>query len=88
MAQTEKVSGNQNREAQKKRMITSGFQVGRTGFRPDGKEKGKVENARNGNAEKRIPQHIPKKMANQELSKESELKEGKNKKKRKWDLPR
>ena len=24
-------------------MITSGFQVGRTGFRPDGKEKGKVE---------------------------------------------
>ena len=27
----------------KKRMITSGFQVGRTGFRPNGKEKGKVE---------------------------------------------
>ena len=42
MAQTEKVSGNQNREAQK-RMMTSGFQDGRTGFRPDGKEKGKVE---------------------------------------------
>lgn len=35
-----------------------------------------------------IPQHIPKKMANQELSKESKLKEGKNEKKRKWDLPR
>ena len=62
-------------------MITSGFQVGRTGFRPDGKEKGKGENARNGDAEKGIPQHIPKKMANQELSKESELKEGKNEKK-------
>ena len=30
----------------KKRMITSGFQVGRTGFRPDGKEKGKVETAK------------------------------------------
>ena len=69
-------------------MITSGFQVGRTGFRLDGKEKGKEENARNRDAEKGIPQHIPKKMANQELSKESELKEGKNEKKRKWDLPR
>ena len=68
-------------------MITSGFQVGRTGFRPDGKEKGKVEAAKNGDAEKGIPQHIPKKMANQELSKESELKEGKDEKKRKWDLP-
>ena len=34
-----KTSGNQNRETQKKkRMITSSFQVGRTGFRPDGKE--------------------------------------------------
>ena len=42
----------------------------------------------NGDAEKGIPQHIPKKMANQELSKESELKEEKNEKKRKWDLPR
>ena len=68
-------------------MITSGFQVGRTGFRPDGKEKGKMETAKNRDAEKGIPQHIPKKMANQELSKESELKEGKNEKKRKWDLP-
>ena len=56
-------------------MITNGFQVSRTGFCPDGKEKGKVKNARNGDAEKGIPQHIPKKMANQELSKESELKE-------------
>ena len=65
-------------------MITSGFQVGRTGFHPDGKEK---ENAKNGDAEKGIPQHIPKKMANQELSKELELKEGKNEKNRKWDLP-
>ena len=55
-------------------MITNGFQVSRTGFCPDGKEKGKVENARNGDAEKGIPQHIPKKMANKELSKESELK--------------
>ena len=69
-------------------MITSGFQNDRTGFRPNGKENGKVENAINGDAEKGIPQHIPKKMANQELSKESELKEGKYEKKRKWDLPR
>ena len=59
-------------------MITCGFQVGRTGFRPDGKEK---ENAKNGDAKKGIPQHIPKKMANQELLKESELKEGKDEKK-------
>ena len=47
-----------------------------------------MEDARNGDAEKGIPQHVPKKMANQELSKESELKEGKNEKKRKRDLPR
>ena len=40
----------------------------------------KRENARNEDAEKGIPQHIPKNMANQELSKESELKEGKNEK--------
>ena len=44
MAQVEKkTSRNQNRETQKKRMITNGFQVGRIGFRPDGKEEGKVE---------------------------------------------
>ena len=53
-----------------------------------GKKREKVEDARNEDAEKGIPQHIPKKMANQELSKESELKEGKNEKKRKKDLPR
>ena len=41
--QKKKTSGNRNRETQKKRMITSGFQVGRTRFRPDRKEKGKVE---------------------------------------------
>ena len=52
------------------------------------RSKGKVEDARNGDAEKGIPQHVPKKMANQELSKESELKEGKNEKKQKRDLPR
>ena len=69
-------------------MITNGFQVGRTGFRLDGKEKGKVENAKNGEAEKGIPQHVPKKMANQKLSKESGLGEGTNEKKRKRDLPR
>ena len=51
------------------------------------KKGGKVE-LPNGDAEKGIPQHIPKKMANQELSKESELKEGKNEKKRKRDLTR
>ena len=53
-----------------------------------GKKREKWKNAKNGDAEKGIPQHIPKKMANQELSKESELKEGKNEKKGKWDLPR
>ena len=47
-----------------------------------------MEDARNGDVEKGIPQHIPKKMANQKLSKESELREGKNEKKRKRDLPR
>ena len=49
---------------------------------------GKVEDARNGDAEKGIPQYVPKKIANQKLSKESELREGKNEKKRKRDLPR
>ena len=44
-------------------------------------------NCQNGDAEKGIPQHIPKKVANQGLSKESELKEGKNEKNGKWDLP-
>ena len=47
-----------------------------------------MEDARNGDAEKGIPQRVPKKMANQKLSKESELREGKNEKKRKRDLPR
>ena len=87
MAQTEKNLGEPEQGSIRKRMIISGFQVGRTGFCPDGKENGKVENAKNEDAEKGIPQHIPKKMANQELSKKSELKEGKNEKKRKWDLP-
>ena len=50
-------------------MITNNFQNDITGFRPNRKKKGKVEDARNGDAEKGIPQHIPKKMANQELSK-------------------
>ena len=69
-------------------MITNNFQNDRIGFRPNRKKKGKVEDARNGDAEKGIPMYVPKKMANQELSKESELKEGKNEKKRKRDLPR
>ena len=47
-----------------------------------------MEGARSGDVEKGIPQHVPKKMANQELSKQSELKERKNEKKRKRDLPR
>ena len=34
----------------------------------------------NGETEKGIPQHIPKKVTNQGLSKESKLKEGKNEK--------
>ena len=67
-------------------MVTGGFQVDRIGFRPDGKKRRKVE-LPNGDAEKGIPQHIPKKMANQRLSKESKLKEGKNEKNEKWDLP-
>ena len=45
-----------------------------------------MEDARNGDAEKGIPQHVPKKMANQKLSKESELREGKNEKKTKKGL--
>ena len=53
-----------------------------------GKKREKEEDARNGDAEKGIPQHVPKKMANQKLSKESELKERKNERTRKRDLPR
>ena len=41
----------------------------------------------NGETEKGIPQHIPKKVTNQGLSKESKLKEGKNEKNRKQNLP-
>ena len=52
-----------------------------------GKKREKWKLPKNGDAEKGIPQHIPKKVANQELSKESELKEGKNEKNGKWDLP-
>ena len=66
-------------------MVTGGFQVGRIRFRPDGKEKGKVE-LPNGEAKKGIPQHIPKKVAHQGLSKESKLKGGNNEKNGKWDL--
>ena len=40
-----------------------------------------MEDARNGDAEKGISQHVPKKMANQKLSKESKLREGKNEEK-------
>ena len=69
-------------------MITNYFQNGRTGFCPNRKEKGKEEDARNGDTEKGIPQHVPKRMANQKLSKESEPREGKNERKRKRDLPR
>ena len=47
-----------------------------------------MKDARNGDAVKGIPQHVSKKMANQKLSKESKLREGKNEKKRKKDLPR
>ena len=50
-------------------MATSDFQVGRIGFRPDGKKNGKVE-LPNGEAEKGIPQHIPNKVTNRGLSKE------------------
>ena len=49
-------------------------------------KKREKRNCQNGDAEKGIPQHIPKKVANQGLSKKSELKEGKNEKNRKWDL--
>ena len=52
-----------------------------------GKKRKKWKLPKNGDAEKGIPQHIPKMVANQELSKKSKLKEGKNEKKRKWDLP-
>ena len=69
-------------------MITNDFQNGRIGFRPNRKEKGKEEDARNGDAEKGIPQHVPKRMANQKLLKESEPREGKNERKWKRDLPR
>ena len=55
MAQIEKNLGEPEQGSTQKRMITSGFQNGRTRFRPDGKEKGKVGNARNGDAEKGIP---------------------------------
>ena len=81
MAQTEKKPRGTRKGKHKKRIITSGFQFGRTRFRPDGKrEKWKLQ--KNEDTEKGIPQHVPKKVVNQELSKRSELKEGKNEKTR------
>ena len=52
----------------KKRMVTGGFQVGRIGFRPDGKKRRKVE-LPNGDAEKGIPQHIPKRWPTRDFQK-------------------
>ena len=63
-------------------MATGDFQVGRIGFRPDGKKRAKGE-LLNGETKKGIPQHIPKRVTDQGLSKESKLKEGKNEKNRK-----
>ena len=77
MTQAGNVLGNQNREIRKKRMASGDFPFGRMGFRPDGKKKANRE-LTNGETEKSIPQHIPKKVTNQGLSKESKLKEGKN----------
>ena len=54
----------------------------------DSTQNGKEEYARNEDTEKGIPQHAPKRMADQKLSKESEPREGKNEKKRQRDLPR
>ena len=55
---------------------------------PRWERKGKSGNyQRNGDAEKGIPQHVPKKVVDQETFKRSELKEGKNEKNGKWDLP-
>ena len=51
-----------------------------------GKKRKKWKLPKNGDAEKGIPQHIPKMVANQELSKKSKLKEEKNEKNGKWDL--
>ena len=47
----------------------------------DSTQNGKEECARNEDTEKGIPQHAPKRMADQKLSKESEPREGKNEKK-------
>ena len=44
-------------------MATDDFQVGRMGFCPDGKKRAKGE-LPNGETEKGIPQHIPKKVNN------------------------
>ena len=63
-------------------MATGDFQVSRMGFRPDGKKRVKRE-LPNGEIEKGIPQHIPKRVTSQGLSKESKLKKGKNEKNRK-----
>ena len=85
MAQTEKDLGE---PGQGRRMVTNDFQKWQNRIPPKKERKGKEEDARNGDAEKGIPQHVPKRMANQKLSKESEPREGKNERKRKRDLPR
>ena len=70
----------------KKRMATGDLSSWQNRIPPRWKKKGKVELS-NGEAEKGIPQHIPKKVTNQGLSKESKLKEGKNEKNGKQNLP-
>ena len=81
MAQAERVSGNQNREIRKGEWQQATFKSAEWDSTQMGKKGKRGTAKRFGETEKGIPQHIPKKVTSQGLSKESKLKEGKNEKK-------
>ena len=81
MAQTEEKPRGTRTEKHKKKNDNKRLSSWQNRIPPRWERKGKSGKLpKNGDAEKGIPQHIPKKVANQGLSKESELKEGKNEK--------
>ena len=82
MAQAGSISGNQNKEIRKGEWQQATFKSAEWDSTQMKKKMAKGE-LPNGETEKGIPQHIPKRVTSQGLLKESKLKEGKNEKNRK-----
>ena len=83
MAPAGSVSGNQNKGIRKGEWQQATFKSAEWDSAQMEKNGKKGTAKRFGETEKGIPQHIPKKVTSQGLSKESKLKEGKNEKNRK-----